>query len=222
MNGNLRLRYSKTGRARYISHLDLMATMRRALRRAGVELKYSEGFNPHPYMSVALPLPVGSSSVCELMDIGVAADIQEDAIPGRINAVLPEGIKVLEAYAPERKFSGIAWVEIRGALCCAAGTSLGDAERMEGCFAAERIIIMKKTKRGENEIDIAPFIKDVRMSHTSHNGEVTMSARLSAQNPSITAEDLLGVLRGGPIALAPDYYDLSRIEVFDKDMKVFR
>ena len=67
----IRLLYSKTGKAKYISHLDLMATMRRALLRAGIELKYSEGFNPHPYMSVALPLPVGCSSICELIDIGI-------------------------------------------------------------------------------------------------------------------------------------------------------
>ena len=62
----LRLRFEKTGRAVYISHLDLMATMQRAFSRAGLELKYSEGFNPHPLISILLPLSVGTASVCEL------------------------------------------------------------------------------------------------------------------------------------------------------------
>ena len=64
----LRLRFKKTGRAVYISHLDLMQTMQRAFSRAGYELKYSEGFNPHPQISIALPLSVGTASLCELMD----------------------------------------------------------------------------------------------------------------------------------------------------------
>ncbi|MBR0161183.1 MAG: DUF2344 domain-containing protein, partial [Oscillospiraceae bacterium] len=64
----LRLRFEKTGRAVWISHLDLMTTMQRAFSRAGYELQYSEGFNPHPLISILLPLSVGAGSVCELMD----------------------------------------------------------------------------------------------------------------------------------------------------------
>ena len=64
----LRLRFSKTGRAIYISHLDLMAAMQRAFARAELPLKFSEGFNPHPQISILLPLSVGTASVCELMD----------------------------------------------------------------------------------------------------------------------------------------------------------
>ena len=63
-----RMRFSKTGRAVYISHLDLMRTITRAFLRAECRLKYSEGFNPHPNISIALPLSVGCESVCEIMD----------------------------------------------------------------------------------------------------------------------------------------------------------
>jgi len=196
-----------------------MAAMQRALLRAGLELKYSEGFNPHPYLSVALPLPVGSSSVCELMDIGMASDVQPGGIREQINAVLPEGIEVLEVYTPERKYSYIAWVEIRGILYYDAGAPAYAAKRLMKRFAEESIVISKKTKRGESDIDIAPFVRDVCFND---DGEVAMAARLSAQNPSITAENLMSALNGGYGMLMPDFYDLSRIEVFDKDMKVFR
>ena len=64
----LRLRFRKTGRAVYISHLDLMRTMQRAFSRAEYELEYSKGFNPHPQISISLPLSVGVASLCELMD----------------------------------------------------------------------------------------------------------------------------------------------------------
>ena len=70
----LRLRFTKTGRAVYISHLDLMHTMQRAFSRAGYELKYSEGFNPHPQISIALPLSVGAASLCEIMDFRLSGE----------------------------------------------------------------------------------------------------------------------------------------------------
>ena len=68
VNTRLRLRFEKTGRAVYISHLDLMQTLQRACSRAGYSLKYSEGFNPHPQISVALPLSVGAASRIELSE----------------------------------------------------------------------------------------------------------------------------------------------------------
>jgi radical SAM-linked protein len=85
----LRLRFSKEGRAVYISHLDLMRTMQRAFMRAGYRLKYSEGFNPHPVMSILLPLSVGCASGCELMDFSLTNDEDLAALPVRLNGAMP-------------------------------------------------------------------------------------------------------------------------------------
>ena len=255
ISGKLRLRFSKTGRAKYISHLDLMATMRRALLRAGLNLEYSKGFNPHPYMSVALPLPVGNGSICELMDVGITIDTLPDGLPGKINEVLPdglpgkinevlpdgltgkinevlpedlpglinnllpEGLKVSEVYIPERKFNSIAWVGISGLLCYDAGAPPDAAERLTERFTEESIVISKKTKRGVSEINISPFVRDISFQQLC---EVTMSARISAQNPSINTENLLSALKGGHESLIPDFYDFTRTEVFDTEMNVFR
>ena len=187
----IRVRYSKTGKARYISHLDLMSTMQRAFIRAGVRLKYSEGFNPHPYISVALPLPVGCGSVCELMDIGLMdigltdtgftdtgsqgtgminagsqdtslqADEQYNEIAARVNASLPDGIHINEVYISDRKFSEIAWVQIDGVLTYDNGAPQGAAARLAEHFSRSSIIITKKTKRGTADIDVAPHIRDI-------------------------------------------------------------
>ena len=231
MIDKLRLRFSKMGRAKYISHLDLMATMRRALLRAGIELKYSEGFNPHPYMSAALPLSVGSSSLCELMDIGVANNIYPDGLigvankiypdglPEVINNVLPDGLEVSEVYSPERKFSCIAWVGISGSLYYDVGAPQNVAEKLTARFSEEHIVISKKTKSGISDIDISPYIRD---TYFSRSGEVTMSARISAQNPSINPDNLISALNGGYEALMPDFYNFTRTEIFDIDMNVFR
>ena len=95
MPEKLRLRFSKTGRAVYLSHRDLMRTMQRAFLRAGYPLKYSEGFNPHPQISIALPLSVGTASRCEVMDFKLKQDADLTELPARLTAVMPEGIRVL-------------------------------------------------------------------------------------------------------------------------------
>jgi len=219
MNCKLRLRFSKTGKARYISHLDLMATMRRALLRAGLELKYSEGFNPHPYMSVALPLSVGCGSICELMDIGTTVDLLPDGLPDIINSVLPEGLDVIDVYKSERKFSNISWIEVSGILYYDAGAPHNVAERLSGRFKEESIVISKKTKSGISDIDISPYIKDISFIQ---RGEVMMSVKLSAQNPSINPENLMSALTGAYESINPDFYSFTRTEVFDRDMCVFQ
>ena len=214
-----RLRYSKTGKAKYVSHLDLMTLMRRAFLRSGFRLKYSEGFNPHPYISVALPLPVGCGSVCELMDIGLADDERQEEIAGRVNAMLPEGFAVREAYRSGRKFSDIAWIEIRGVFNYSDGAPQSAAERLTELFSGGNIIIKKKTKRGFTEFDAAPHIKDTIFSGGS---DITMTAKISAQNPTINTADILSILDTGDSFLKPDHSSFTRMEIFDENIKIFR
>ena len=93
-----RLLFRKSGRAVYISHLDLMATFQRAFLRSGVEVWHTEGFNRHVYVSIALPLSVGYSSDCEILEFNLEDDTPLARVPERLNAVLPEGVEVLSCY----------------------------------------------------------------------------------------------------------------------------
>ena len=94
----VRLRFSKTGRLKYISHLDINRAMSRALKRAGIPLWYTEGFNPHPYMSFSLPLSLGVESLCESVDLRITGEITNKEIKDRLNSVLPEDLKIVDVY----------------------------------------------------------------------------------------------------------------------------
>ena len=157
----LRLRFSKTGRAVYISHLDLMRTMQRSFLRAGYQLKYSEGFNPHPQISIALPLSVGAGSLCELMDFRMEGEPDLAAMPERLTAMMPEGIRALEAYEAERKPSQIKWLRVEGVFEYDARDAALMAAALNEFYARQSIVITKKTKRGEGESDIRPAVREI-------------------------------------------------------------
>jgi len=218
----LRLRYKKIGRARYISHLDLSSTMRRGIIRAGVELKYSQGFNPHPYMSVALPLSVGAQSVCELMDIGVTEGIKVDTLTEQITSCLPEGLEVIEAYVSERKFSEIAWLEIGGLMYYDGRVSEEIVRKLTERFSMDCIEILKKTKRGESVIDISEHIREFKFAKADEADAIEISAKLSAQNPTLSPANLMDALKSEYAELFPDYATFTRLEVFDINMNVFK
>ena len=105
----VRLRFSKTGRLKYISHLDINRAMSRALKRAQIPLWYTEGFNPHPYMSFSLPLSLGVESLCESVDLRIIGDITNDEIKNRLNNVLPQDIKIVDVYDDFRDNSEIVY-----------------------------------------------------------------------------------------------------------------
>lgn len=216
----LRLRFEKTDRAIYISHLDLMHTMQRAFSRAGYELKYSEGFNPHPQISIALPLSVGASSLCEIMDFRLTHDVDISELPARLSAVMPEGIKVLDCYVAEHKPALLKYLEIEGMF----EYDERDAETMRGAleafFSAEQIVITKKTKRGMGESDIKPAIRNI--SFEAVDGGVKLHALISAQEPTLNPSLLADALSQKAPEIAPDFAKFTRLETYHENMEIYR
>jgi len=94
----LRIRFSREQSVKFISHLDIMRLWQRALRRAGMPLAYSEGFKPHPRISLAAPLAVGVTSETELMDITLAKPVSPQYFTAAVSKQLPLGIKVLQVF----------------------------------------------------------------------------------------------------------------------------
>lgn len=215
-----RMLFSKTGRAVYISHLDLMRTITRAFMRAECKLKYSEGFNPHPNISIALPLSVGCESVCEIMDFKMREDMPCEDIKNRLETQFPEGIAVIDVYEAERKVKEIKWLSISGVLEYDERDAAAMAGKLNEFYAAESIVITKKTKRGMGESDIRPAIRDISFAQSGR--DVSMRALISAQEPTLNPELIADALRQLAPDIAPDFAKFRRLEIFDENMQVFR
>lgn len=216
----IRLRFKKTGRAIYISHLDLMHTMQRGFSRAGYELKYSEGFNPHPIISIILPLSVGCSSVCELMDFRLKQECRLDRLPVELTAVMPEGIEAIEAYEPLRKAAELKWLAIEGIFEYDNRSAADMAPELIKFFAQDEIIVPKKTKRGMGEFDVKSAIKEIAFNADGNN--VKVNAVISAQEPTLNPELLTEALRRKAEEIAPDFAKYTRTETYDCNMTVYR
>lgn len=216
----IRLRFKKTGRAIYISHLDLMHTMQRGFSRAGYELKYSEGFNPHPIISIILPLSVGCSSVCELMDFRLKQECRLDRLPVELTAVMPEGIEAIEAYEPLRKAAELKWLAIEGIFEYDNRSAADMAPELIKFFAQDEIIVPKKTKRGMGEFDVKSAIKEIAFNADGNN--VKVNAVISAQEPTLNPELLTEALRLKAEEIAPDFAKYTRTETYDCNMAVYR
>jgi len=215
-----RILFSKTGRAKYISHLDLMRTMQRTFVRAGLHVKHTEGFNPHPHMVFALPLSVGAESVCELMDFELAEAIEPAEISDFLNNVVPEGIIIRDAYTPETKFKDIAWIKISGILEYDVGEAVNIADELNTFFGSDSIVIEKKSKSKISDFDIIPCIKNI--SFDAVDGNIMLSAVIMAQNPGLNPELLINALRQKKESLVPDFYEFKRHELFAHDMTIFK
>ena len=216
----LRLRFEKTGRAIWISHLDLMATMQRAFSRADYRLKYSEGFNPHPLISILLPLSVGTGSLCELMDFRLQEDCDLLELPERLTAKLPEGITITEAYEAERKSAQLKWLRIQGQFLYDERDPAVMCMGLQQFYAADSIVIEKKTKRGFGETDIRPAIREIAFS--SEEKAVRITGVISAQEPTLNPDLLSRALQQLQPDLAPDFARFTRIETYDSGMLLFR
>ncbi|SBW05497.1 Radical SAM-linked protein [uncultured Eubacteriales bacterium] len=220
MRNEHRLRFSKLGRARYISHLDLMGTFQRAFLRAGIDIKHTEGFNPHAFVSIPLPLSVGFGSECEVLDFQLVREIQLEEVPGRINAALPEGIVVQKCYEAERPAKALTYVNYIITLEYESGTPVGTAAAIQELFTRESLVVSKRSKKaksGQVEVDLIPLI--AKYTVEGRRDSVTVDAVLRAQNPGLNPELMVSAIRSQCPAAAPDFVSYYRKDVLDADFQ---
>ena len=114
----VRIIFSKYGKVKYISHLDLNRAMTRAIRRTTLPIWYTEGFNKHPYITFVAPLSLGMESVCERMDFRLCEEVPYDVIVEEFNKELPEGLKVLSAGPVVEKAGKLGFARYKISLPC--------------------------------------------------------------------------------------------------------
>lgn len=207
----LRLKFRKTGRAVYISHLDLIRTMQRVFFRAGLPLKYSEGFNPHAKISIILPLTVGTHSNCEYMDFALTEDRDLASLPSVLNPCMPEGIEALEAYEAPGKGVELCWLHVTGRM-----TGGRNAAFYREFFSRDEILVTRRSKKGQRVDNIAEMI--AKAEFTDGPDGVTADLVIHAQEPALSPDVMMTALGEN----APAYWVFTRQEAFREDMTPFR
>lgn len=164
----VRVKFSKMGAMKFIGHLDIMRYFQKAVRRAQIDVAYSEGYSPHMIMSFAAPLGVGLTSQGEYFDMEIRTPIASAEAVRRLNAVMAEGIEVLSFRKVDDGKASKAM-----SLVSAADYAVSFREGMEPDVSwkdkilefthQEAIVVWKKTKKSEREIDIKPYIYEMHL-----------------------------------------------------------
>lgn len=207
-----RMEYEKTGTAAYISHLDLMQVLQRGFVRAGLPVKYSEGFNPHIYLSVLAPLSTGHESLCELCDFDFTTDAIPEGTLEKLNAALPAGIRARSIGQADRPVNQIANAAYRITL------PGGDPEAMARLFAGS-VMIEKRSKRGSKEVDLKDYIRSIAFS--AEGDKVVAEVVLAAGNDPLNPSYIVAALQENGLLPQDVCAAFLRTGLLDQDCKKF-
>lgn len=187
----LRAVFEKCGRAKYISHLDLNRCMLRVFRRSKLPIWYTEGFNPHPYFSFALALSLGFESNCEILDFNITEDLPFDVVKDRLNAVMPEGMRIVSVSEQKKKITEIAKAEYN--IVLQSDDSASAAQDIKMLMDQKEILIEKKTKKGVKEVDLKPSVELLDVKINGDNLMINMRLPAGTQtnyNPTLFLDAL--------------------------------
>ena len=217
-----RLLFEKSGNAVWISHLDLMRFFQRAFKRAGLPLTHTNGFNPRPSVSIALPLSVGVESQCELLDFELEEkSASNEEICQRLNEVLVPGIHVISVYDNGRKLRDLALLRCIISFTYDNGIPEGTLNAIETLFSSDTLCVPKKTKNGIQEQNIIPMIREFSITQTGQRN-IILDAVVCCQNPTLNP-----MLLGTAVEMylperKPDACSYCRVELYDMNLNIFR
>lgn len=218
----VRLRFSKTGQAKYISHLDTNRVFSRAFARAKTNLWYTQGFNPRPYMSFSLPLSLGVESFCENVDIRIIDDLTYEEIKVRVNDALPLGIRIVDVYDDFMDCHDIAYSDYVYKFEFKDNELA--LEKIKAVLESDAIMAQKKAKQGKRrvlkETDIKQFIVKYNISIRDDN--IILNIRLLAGpdknlNPTLLFDTIIRL-----IDMDYEWKSIGRINLLTKDFKEYK
>ena len=217
----LRLLFVKEAQASYISHLDLLRTFQRAFPRTELEIKHSQGYHPHPIISIVLPLPVGQSSECELLDFEVTQETDGKGIAEKLNEGMPSGLHVLDCYEAKRPIKELAYLQASMELEYDNGVPADAMAQLQELFSREELIIQKRTKRKDlADVDIAPMIREVKWAE--EEGKLCAQVTVLAQNPGLNPQLLGKAIEKYLPEVMPDFIRIRRQRILDENGEDFR
>lgn len=215
---NVRVWFTKDGAARYISHLDLNRCMTRAVCRSKLPIWYTEGFNPHPFMTFSLPLSLGFRGRRESMDIRLLQDVSNEEAIEKLNACLPKGIRVFDVTEPQMKPGRISYALFTIKLFSEECGAQQIADALSRLLSQDEIMVEKKSKSGIKEVDLKEQIcrYESRVEEDVVWFEVLLPAGSTANvNPGLIIEALRRVMGKGLCA------DITREELYNEEVEPF-
>jgi radical SAM-linked protein len=184
-------------------------------------LTHTKGFNPRPSVSIALPLSLGVSSCCELLDFDLEGEkIDNTLILEKLNESLVEGVRVLQVYDSGAKIGKIAYLDCNVSLEYDRELPADAVQQLELLFRGEELIVEKKGKNGITEQNIIPMIR--RLDIRTEEKEIRLEGLVCCQNPTLNPMQLVAAIQKYLPELAPDFASCRRREVYDEKETVFR
>lgn len=195
----IRMAYAKEEEAKFIAHLDLARVFERAMRRAGIAMAYSEGFNPHPKISFGSALAVGVEGEREYLDVEVLSELELGEILGRLQEQLPKGIRILEGKIVDGHAKALMAVLNEAAYRIRVPMALPvTQERLDEAVQAwlgrESIDYVRYSKKGVTEKDIRPWVK--KLEGKIQGDEVAFTLEVEIGNAgTVRPEEVIASLR---------------------------
>ncbi|MGE5576955.1 MAG: TIGR03936 family radical SAM-associated protein [Syntrophothermus sp.] len=182
----IRIRFSKGDPLRFISHLDLTRAMERAVRRARLPIAFSQGFHPMPRIVYASALPVGTTSEAEYADFEFSRPVGAEEVAQRLNAVLPEGIQILDAaQVPLDSGALMAMIDLAEYQVEVSGQPALTRDQVQGAIrellARRTVTVERKGKKGIKVFDLRPLIEEISWCGEDH-GAHRIAMRLKMGN----------------------------------------
>ncbi|MBQ8566316.1 MAG: DUF2344 domain-containing protein [Clostridia bacterium] len=219
----IRIKFKKYGSLMYVSHLDTAKTMQRIMLRAGIDIWYTEGFNPQPKIVFAVPLPVGVESECEFMDIKINSYMSCEEIASRLSANFPDEMKIIDVYVPEVKLKNIVYIDYEMEI---TSPNVGEntANEIEELLSKD-VYVIKKSKGTEKEINVRDYIRSVSVKN--EDGRIKIYTVLCGGgdkniNPELVIEAIrsnTNLLNSSPVE---EYYSIMRKRMLCEDLTEFK
>ncbi len=218
---DVRMSFEKTGMAKFISHLDTVRCITRAMKRACVPIWFTEGFNPHAFLTFAMPLSLGFESLCETVDFRLMEEVDLNELTERINDALPVDMTVKEIYVYNTSPNDIRWAEYKIIFNNPDDVLITTAENK---LLSDEILVMKKSKQGrkkvEKEVNIKEHIKSFELA--TDNGKLVLNTVLSSgTSTNINPMLLIGALTKDTETDEQDV-DIIKIQSYTESMEEFK
>ena len=218
----IRARFSRGEEVKYISHLDTMRTFERTVRRAGIPIAYSHGFNPRPQMSFGLPLSVGVTSNYEYIDMEMEGDLSAQDLIEKLNNNLPRGFSVQNAEYINTTGSLMASIGVASYEVSISNSEIASFDQIKGCvdsiMGKEALLVEKESKGKIKNVDIRPYIYELKINELN-NGQMSLSMNLSAGSEFNVKPELVVKVLNEVCTFPLKIVKIHRIGLFGKEGK---